>query len=51
MPRTLCVKPKEVGVVCYQYTPRGGGKRKLRGIVSAGQFRVHRCRHVDVPAA
>jgi len=34
----------------HKYTPRGGGKRKLRGIVRTGQSRLRRGGRVDVPA-
>ena len=47
----LGMKPKEVDVLCYEHTSRGGGKRKLGGIIGPSQPGIGRSRHIDVPAA
>ncbi len=49
--RTLRVKPKEIGVLCHEYTPGGAGEGELLGIIRAGQSRLRRSRHVVVPSA
>lgn len=51
MRRSLGMQPKEVGVLRYEDTPRGRGKRELGRVVGSNQPRFHRSRDVDAATA